>query len=533
MENAEFSFPVSRQQQPVFPDSGETQRDALENDAGYLEMKRLRGERLKNDRFFPFYHYTASVGSINDPNGPCFWRGRWHLFYQQFYGGRVIWGHAVSRDLVDWSELPFAICPDTEGGCWSGSVCCDGEKAAALWYGHSNSADGSCGLYVAVSTDELLLNWKRVTAGPTIPSADFPLFEGVGDFDSVPYTRYPMLYDPCIWREGETYFALSAGVHENRFTGGLRRSENLFSSKNLTDWKFEHPFIADEAFSDTGDDGGCPYFLPIGDRHMLLHYSHKYGARYVLGHYDRGERLFYPTSGSRMNNVTQSSGYCAPAALPDPQNPGGALAIYVMHGMNGPALMSLPHSLRLSGKSGDYLAVSPAVSLEKLRKNHTRIESLGISKGETLLENIGGTSLELDVSIEREGAASPELRVFRSRDGSEYVSIKLYPGCGSRYKDGADWFFADTLVLDPSRSNPGLRAAPPETAEITSKPTTKLRIFLDRSVIEVFTEDGLSLGRRVFPSEGGALVSAVCDTGEMRLTADIWELSPMDDSLPN
>ncbi len=73
-------------------------------------MMRLNAsrEKMASDIYRPIYHYVNPEGSLNDPNGLCFWKGNWHLFYQAYppEDTRQHWGHAVSDDLVHWQDLP-------------------------------------------------------------------------------------------------------------------------------------------------------------------------------------------------------------------------------------------------------------------------------------------------------------------------------------------------------------------------------------------------------------------------------------------
>ena len=69
-------------------------------------------DKLK-DVYRPQYHFVTQIGWLNDPNGMCFYKGEYHLFYQYNPNGNswgdLSWGHAVSRDLVHWEELPVAL----------------------------------------------------------------------------------------------------------------------------------------------------------------------------------------------------------------------------------------------------------------------------------------------------------------------------------------------------------------------------------------------------------------------------------------
>src|ERR671916_3155974 len=76
----------------------------------------------------PTYHYLPPANWLNDPNGVIQWNRAYHLFYQYNphgpFHGTIHWGHASSRDLVHWVDLPIALAPTPGGpdedGCWSG-----------------------------------------------------------------------------------------------------------------------------------------------------------------------------------------------------------------------------------------------------------------------------------------------------------------------------------------------------------------------------------------------------------------------------
>lgn len=78
----------------------------------------------------PLVHFSPKKNWMNDPNGLVYYDGEWHLFYQYYplepKPLNIHWGHAVSKDLIIWDELPIAIKPeDEEVGIWSGSVVID------------------------------------------------------------------------------------------------------------------------------------------------------------------------------------------------------------------------------------------------------------------------------------------------------------------------------------------------------------------------------------------------------------------------
>src|SRR5215468_4184734 len=85
--------------------------------------------RAQSDPAHPIFHVTAPAQWINDPNGPIFYKGYYHLFYQLHpysdQDGTKYWGHVRSHDLLKWEHLPIALAPSNDKGeeaIWSGSA---------------------------------------------------------------------------------------------------------------------------------------------------------------------------------------------------------------------------------------------------------------------------------------------------------------------------------------------------------------------------------------------------------------------------
>lgn len=229
-------------------------------------MQRFAASRkaFAGDPYRPSYHFVSPESTLNDSNGLCFWNGLWRLFYQGCppEDPREHWGHAVSEDLIHWQDLPYAIYPNPEFQRFSGATLVEPHRVVAMYHGTRE------GNMVAVSDDPLLLNWGKRTGRAVIPiaaSGKAPLPHSVGD--------------PCIWRKGDAYQALSGGTLPHAPSGKRTAADFLFRSTDLVTWEYLHPFVEGDRFTQVGDDGSCPYFGPIGDRHILLFFSHVSGGK--------------------------------------------------------------------------------------------------------------------------------------------------------------------------------------------------------------------------------------------------------------
>ena len=266
--------------------------ETLEEQEAQLEanplMQRLNAARkaYEGDPHRPIYHYINPEAMLNDPNGLCFWQDRWHLFYQAYppEDTRQHWGHAISDDLIHWRDLPYAIYPNPERCCFSGATLVEEDRVIAMYHGTV------VGNMVAVSSDPLLLNWEKVSGRAVIPAKHAD--------GTTPVYR---VFDPCIWKKDGLYYSLSGGTLPHGPGGKRIRANFLLRSADLANWVYLHPFIEDDQFTLVGDDGACPYFWPIGDRHILLFFSHMSGGQYLLGDYDTERDKFVVTAGAKNN----------------------------------------------------------------------------------------------------------------------------------------------------------------------------------------------------------------------------------------
>ncbi len=522
----------------TFADTLAEQEAQLEENPLLQRMIASR-EAKAGDPHRPFYHYVNPESTLNDPNGLCFWQGRWHLFYQGTppEDPRVHWGHAVSDDLIHWRDLPYAIYPNPEERCFSGASLVEDDRVIAIYHGTQ------VGNMVAVSSDPLLLNWEKVTGGPVIPT---PPQDGSPQ-------RYTV-FDPCIWKKDGVYYSLSAGTLPDGPGGKRVAADFLFRSTDLAHWEYLHPFVEADQYTLVGDDGACPYFWPIGNKHILPFFSHMSGGQYLLGDYDKGRDKLVVTSGGLFNfGPSLPSGVHAPSATPDGK--GGVIVIFNMNpgmpteGWN--QIMTLPRRLTLAGE--DELRMEPAGDVESLRSDHRHIEAAALPANEELvLEGIEGNAMELELELDPKGAPMVELNVLRSPGKEEFTRIAFYKDRGFSVPRPASQPGAllaggepavipfdqprpvqvrdSLLTLDSSYSStlPEALSRAPETAplRLDSDEPLKLRVFVDRSVVEVFANGKQCVAVRVYPGREDSIgVSLRAQGAEAELRSlDAWQM---------
>lgn len=488
-----YASPVPRQ---VFPPSLAGQEAALANDPQMQRFAASR-QRLSTDRYRPAYHFVSPESQLNDPNGLCFWQGRWHLFYQAYPPDefpnpadlaqrRQHWGHAVSDDLIHWRDLPYAIYPGIEKMCFSGGTVVEPDRVIAYYPGIA------AGQMVAVASDPLLLNWEKLDSCPVQSPTG----------------------DSCIWKEGDTYF-------------GLVGPDRLVSSTDLTHWSDLGPFIESNRFPH-GD--ACPGFVPIGDKYLLATFSHSVGGQYLLGDYSPQDHKFKPYTHGRFNHGRVSpGGVHAPSVAAD--GTGGVINILnINDGENSKEwdqIMSLAQQLSLG--PDHQLRITPVEAVKSLRANHQHISEITLPANQDIvLDSIKGHTMELIAEIDPQSSRWVQLNVLRSPGAEEQTSITFY----NFDRKLSVWYETPGVIsLDGTRSSthPDTWIRPPEQATLQRSPgPLRLRVFLDRSVIEVFVNDTLYLAMRVYPDRSDSTGVSLRAQGREAVlkSLDAWTLKP-------
>ena len=311
---------------------------------------------------------------MNDPNGPIWWKGKYHLFYQlnphAAVWGDMHWGHAVSTDMIHWRHEPTALAPTPGGpdseGCFSGSAVVMNGTPTFIYTGVRNAPPGLATLddghsrfietqLLATAEDDSLLRWKKLEA-PVIAAP--PAGMTVTGFR-----------DPCPWREADGWY-LGVGSGERDIGGCVL----LYRSQDLRHWEYLHK-LAEGAPTGkqagnpvaTGEMWECPDFFQVNGKHCLF-YSTEGKVIWASGDYDKQAYRFT----SKREGVLDHGAYYAPKSF---LAPNGRRILwgwitekrpereFAAAGWSG--AMSLPRVLTIGAQG--QLEMNPAVEVEKLR----------------------------------------------------------------------------------------------------------------------------------------------------------------------
>lgn len=343
-------------------------------------------EDLYRESLRPQFHFTSRRGWLNDPNGLVFFNGEYHLFYQHNpYGwnwGNMHWGHAISKDLVHWKELPVALYPDEHGTMYSGSVVVDWNDTAGFQTGKEPAlvamftAAGRPFTQGLAYSNDRGRTWTKYESNPVI-----------GHLDAE--NRDPKV----VWYAPEQKWVMSLFLDGSDFS--------IFESHDLKQWEKLDDFKL-------SGDSECPNFfeMPLdGDKHNTRWVFFGANGVYVVGKFD-GHAFTPETQPQRIQNgncwyasqvfadIPEQDGRCI--LMPWGRLPDGE----IFRGMKFNQMMGLPVELLLtSSAESPSIQVHPVRELKSLRGRTHQIKPQPITADVNLLAGIEGDLFEIEVEI--------------------------------------------------------------------------------------------------------------------------------------
>lgn len=464
-------------------------------------------KELYNEPYRPQFHLTPEYGWMNDPCGMFYYNGEYHFHYQgnphnpKGWGSQ--WSHAVSNDLVHWKNLAPSLVQDEKyGGCSTGSCIVDWKNTSGFQTGKENVivliftiTDPDQKQGVAFSNDRGR-SWERFAGNPVIVSTD-----GNKDF------RDPKVF----WHEPLKKWVMVV-------SRGYTAPGDIFQSEDLKKW--EHTGKA--------PNGECPDMfelsVPDSNNKKWLYLCGDYpmapngtGAKYFIGNFD-GKNFQAESAQSRLGGnffVGQSFGDIPSS---DDRRIWMGWKWLSDEGDFGPwtgGFQSIPVELSLMETGNHILQLNykPIKELHALRKEHFKINNMVIGTNCSLLEEqkLRGELIECSAVFQLDSAKEFG---FLIRKGLNTESVLRYHVLDKRI-----------TFTDAAGKEKFSQLLAPQNGII------KLHLLIDRSVIDVFGNDGMTWNCGFFkadpPDQG---IELFAKEGNVKLTSfDCWQLKSIFD----
>ena len=480
-------------------------RGVPSNSICWSDIKESDNFILDTEKFRPLYHHTPTYGWMNDPNGMFYKDGIYHLYFQYNpYGsmwGNMHWGHSTSTDLVNWKYEGVAIAPDALGTIFSGSCVVD----------HNNTSGFGKGAVVAFYTSAKQTPWGDCQ----MQSMAYSLDNGK---TFIKYENNPILTssekdfrDPKVfWYAPKEHWVMMLAVGQHM---------EIYSSKNLKDWKKESNFGEDQ-----GCHSGvweCPDLveLPVEgtkDKKWVLICNINPGGpsggsatQYFVGDFDGSTFTNnYPEETKWMDYGKDHYATVTWNNSPD----GRCIALGWMsnwqYANNVPTKQyrsanTIARDLKLFRlNDGLFLKSEPCAEMKEARKESRNIKSVNVNKNESVslapLSDNGAYEIEFSINPER----------------AKEVTFSLSNGNGDKVLMIYD-VVNKTFAMDRTKS--GEVSFSNDFPAVTQMPVgkskvLKLRLFIDKSSIEAFVDNGkFVMTNCVFPSNPYDTITFECD----------------------
>ncbi|MBL7873995.1 MAG: glycoside hydrolase family 32 protein [Cyclobacteriaceae bacterium] len=449
-------------------------------------------EKIALDRYRPRFHYTPEKNWVNDPNGLVFHEGEYHLFYQYnpvgTTWGHMSWGHAVSKDLINWQQLPVAIeeylDPITGDSTmiFSGTAFVDKNNTSGLCAGkdcmiaiytshvHKDNQGLKQHQSLAYSNDNGR-TWKRYGKNPIL------------DIDRKDF-RDPKVF----WYEPQQKWVMALVIPD------LFKVQ-LYESKNLLNWSLL------SEFGDVGDTlriWECPdlYELSINGNPnhskwvLSLSGSHPAGPDFVGMQYFVGDFDGTHFKSDQKNPLYLEFGKDFYAGIVFNNLPNRTV---MMGWVNN---WTYANQLPTNGWRGAFSfprELTLAETEAGLRLSQKPIDELITLRGEKIedLKNLVSQSFELEVELHEGGNIS----LFGSEDEATIIGFENGKLFLDRSKSGNVAFNKDFASIESVNVLP-------------RKENIGIRLLVDQSIIEIFSIDGLyTITDQVFPTRQKTKVS--------------------------
>ncbi|MDF2503368.1 glycoside hydrolase family 32 protein [Clostridium sp.] len=462
-----------------------------------------KAEKKINNRYRLGYHIMAPANWINDPNGLVQYKGEYHVFYQHHpydeNWGPMHWGHVKSKDLVHWEHCPIALAPGDsfdKDGCFSGSAVDNDGELTLIYTGH-NYIDKEKDIFfenqnIAISKDGI--HFVKYDKNPII--SDPP--EG-----SSKHFR-----DPKVWKHNESWYMIVGNSSKDNDGRVI-----LYKSSNLKDWQYVG--VIANSNGQLGYMWECPDFFELDGKYVLSLspqglerqgdlYANLFQTGYIVGDYDYETNQFTHGAFTELDN---GHDFYAVQTFLDDKGRRIAIGWMDMWESDMPTkkdswcgALTLPRVLSLG--NNNKILMNPVEELTLLResehnefKNKSILQNYLIKTSKDLLE------LKVVFDLSKCTAESVELKILGDKQEEILLNYNLANA---------------KLSLDCSKSGKikdGIRRV-----KLDKSNKLLLHVFLDRSSIEVFANEGeATMTSRIYPKENRLGIELSADNGNVNI----------------
>jgi len=392
----------------------------------------------------PQYHFTSRRGWNNDPNGLIYFEGEYHLFYQHNPYERewenMHWGHAVSKDLIHWEELPDALFPDHIGTMFSGSTVIDYNNTAGF---NKGGAPAMVAIYTADSPEKQVqcIAYSLDKGRTWTKYANNPVIDSKAKWNSKD-TRDPEVF----WYKPDNHWVLVLNE---------RDGNSIYTSDNLKEWTYE---------SHVTGFWECPELFELavdGNTNNTKWVMYGASGTYMIGTFDG--KTFIPESGKYY--YTTGAIYAAQTYNNIPDADGRRIQIgwgRISHpDMPFNGMMLLPTELTLKNtKEGIRLFSNPVREIDALMGTPVQRKSLTVEKANELLKQFYSSGcIRIKTTFALSHATNAGLNLF----GQSLIDYDM------------NFNLINNVFYSPEN-----RASMEITADI----------FIDKTSVEVFIDNG-------------------------------------------
>ena len=480
-------------------------------------------DTANREKYRPAYHHTPLYGWMNDPNGMVYKDGVWHLCYQwNPFGSKwqnMTWGHSSSRDLIHWEHHEPTLLPDGLGTIFSGSSAVDVANSAGF------GKDAVVTLYTSAATSQI-----QSLAYSTDGGYKFSTYEGnpVLPFESE-------ARDPNMWWNNETKQWTLVLAH------ALEHEMLIFTSPDLKQWTLQSAFGKGLGAQDGVWE--CPdlFELPVANTNVKkwvlvcnINPGGPFGGsatQYFVGDFDGKTFKVDVDAAGNVPTKWMDFGKDHYATVSWSDAPDGRRTVIGwmsnwQYATEVPTLQyrsanTLPREMGLFEDNGQYYVSStPSPELTALRGDLThQAKRISVSNKphNISLPRANDGICEILMEVDARGADS--LVMTFSNKAKEEVKLIYHV-----YKSELSFDRTRSGLVDFSQDFPAVTVAP----TFSSKGKVKLRLFIDRSSMELFEQDGrFAMTNLVFPTSPYTTLSLESAGGKAKVTnLQVYSIQP-------